>query len=168
MKYYLKLVMILPVSLFTAIIIYPFLHEFSHSICAIILGASVVDFSLLPLPNVVCNVGLMTNAELFLIAISGTVIPLILCVMIKCKNFWINYVELLITGISIMSFAISIFGFIFAPEILLEQDDIIRFSSLIMGGNVISVFICVTGILVSLVMIYKTLKRCELLDVLKK
>lgn len=164
MKYYFKLFMLLPVGLFTAIIIYPVLHEISHSICAIAFGARVVKFSLFPLPNVLCNVGMMTNEKLFFVAVSGTLFPLFLCMIIRSKSFWVNYIKMLIVGISILSFFISIFGFAFTPEILLNQDDIVRFSTLITGGNIISLIICITGIFISLIILLKTLKRCEFLS----
>lgn len=161
MKYYLKLIMILPVSLFVAIIMYPFMHELSHTICAIAMGANLVDFSLFPLPNVICDVGTMSSVKLFFVAVSGTMLPLLLCTVIRGKNFWVNYMSLLVTGISIMSFSISIFGFIFTPELILEQDDIVRFSTFIIGGTSISIVICIFGILISIVTINKTIKRCN-------
>lgn len=168
MKYYFKLFMLLPVGLFTAIIIYPFLHELSHSICAMAFGANVVNFSLFPLPSVVCNVEMMSNIKMFFIAISGTVIPLLLCIVIRSKIFWINYIKILIIGISILSFFISIFGFAFAPEILLNQDDIVRFSAMITRGNIISLAICIIGILVSLITLFRVLKKCDFFDYLAK
>ncbi|WP_294953123.1 hypothetical protein [uncultured Eubacterium sp.] len=161
MKYYFKLFMLLPVGLFTAIIIYPFLHELSHSMCAIAFGANVVNFSLFPLPSVVCSFETMSNARMFFIAISGTIIPLLLCIAVRSKIFWINYIKILIIVISILSFLISIFGFIFAPEILLNQDDLVRFSALITGGNVVSLAICIIGIFISFLILLKTLKKCE-------
>lgn len=119
------------------------------------------EFSLFPLPSVVCNVEMMSNTGMFFIAISGTLIPLLLCIALKSKMFWINYIKILIIVISILSFLISIFGFAFAPEILLNQDDLVRFSALITGGNIVSLAICFIGILISLLILFKTLKQCE-------
>ena len=56
MKDILKYLGLFFVGLFVAIIIYPFLHEAGHSMAAILVGAKVIDFNLLPLPYVTCEV----------------------------------------------------------------------------------------------------------------
>lgn len=158
MKYYFKLFMLLPIGLLTAIIIYPFLHEMSHSICALLFNAEVLYCNLFPLPNVICNVRELTKLQLFIVAIGGPLIPFILGVIVRPKNFWLQYVKGIVIGISILSFFISILGFVLDWEIVREQDDIVRFASQIDGGMIIGVCICIAGILVAV---------CELTRMIK-
>lgn len=151
MKYYLKLFMLLPIGLIAAIIIYPFLHEASHSLCAIAFDAEVVKFNLSPLPSVLCNVEGLTKIQLFLVAIAGPIVPFVMCSLIKTKFFWLEYVRMIIVLISILSFSISLIGILFGWEIISEQDDIIRFASYIENGKTISVGICVIGICIAII-----------------
>ena len=150
MKYYFKLFMLLPVGLTTAIIIYPFVHETSHSICALLFGADIVNFALFPLPNVTCNSSALSALQLFFIAVGGPLIPFILSVAIRSTNFWINYIKGLMIGISSLSFVISILGFLFDWKIVKEQDDIVRCASLLPNGVTISIIICSIGIAVAI------------------
>ncbi len=48
MKDFLKIIGIILVGLFTAVIIYPMLHEAGHSLIALTVGADVVEFNLFP------------------------------------------------------------------------------------------------------------------------
>ena len=64
MKYSIKIIGIFFFGLLTAIIIYPVLHEFGHSLVAIAVGAKVVDFTLFPTPNLMCDVFCITDFKI--------------------------------------------------------------------------------------------------------
>lgn len=164
MKYYFKLSMLLPVGLLTAVVLYPFLHEAGHLACAVAFGAKPVGFSLFLQPGVSCAAGELSDTQQFLVALAGPAAPLLLCAIKKSGRFWVNYIKLLIVVISFLSFSTSAVGLFFRPELLLEQDDIVRFSAPITGGMEISVCICIVGIVISVILLTKTLKRCRIFD----
>ncbi len=101
-------------------------------------------------PNVICNASALSALQLFFIAVSGPLIPFILSVAIRSKNFWINYIKGLMIGISSLSFVISILGFLFDWKTVKEQDDIVRCASLLPNGVTISIIICSIGIAVAI------------------
>ena len=57
--------------LFTAVLLYPALHELGHSLATLVFGGKVIEFHLLPLPNMLCDGSSVGNAGLVTIASSG-------------------------------------------------------------------------------------------------
>lgn len=127
MKDVLKYIGLLTVGLFVAIVVYPFLHECGHSIMAILVGAKVVEFNLLPLPYVMCDVSEVTATGQAMIGLGGIIIPYILPGFIKTKKFWSWYAMFLVRGISLYAVIISLFAAIlYFFEIRIANEDIVQ------------------------------------------
>lgn len=138
--------LLLLIGIGTAAILYPVIHELSHLLCALVFGAIVIDYTVFPIPSVLCNVGGLNDWQLFLVVLSGPIIPFIIGIILKINNFWIYYIKTVIVLISGFSFVISIIGMRLNWEILTEQDDIVRFANLIPYGEGICFVICILGI----------------------
>lgn len=111
---------LLGIGLFVAVLLYPFLHEAGHSICAIIFGAKVVDFTLFPLPSILCNVTGVGEVGIACISVSGMLFPIFVSFLISGQRFGMCYTRMLLRMISALAFAIS------AVSVLLHvnpQDD---------------------------------------------
>ena len=102
-----KLLGLLAVGLFTAVLLYPFLHEFGHAAAAILAGAKVEEFHLLPLPNVLCNMRGVCAAGKAWIGAGGIALPIVIAALPCPKGFWTWYIRLLLKGISLLAVLIS-------------------------------------------------------------
>ncbi len=134
------------VGLLVAVLVYPFLHEGGHSLAAFIVGADVVEFEILPVPYIMCNVSEQTNVQQIIIGISGTLVPTFIAVLIPNKWFWSWYFRFLLLGISLLSFLISVATLIIPyGEIINPQDDILRVLSMWTGPKsilIIGLIVC--------------------------
>lgn len=112
------------VGLGVAVVIYPTIHELGHSIAAVIAGAEVIEFNLLPMPSVLCNVKNVSSGGMVLISIGGNIFPLLLVIK-SPQRFWSWYSCFTIRWISLWSYIISevaISSFYFGVP--LDKDDI--------------------------------------------
>ena len=66
------------IGLFTAILLYPTLHEAGHSLLALIVGAKVVDFNLFPIPSIMCDVFGVGNTGMIVMGLGGIIIPYVM------------------------------------------------------------------------------------------
>ena len=112
MKDVLKCFGLLAVGLLTAIFLYPFLHEFGHTIAAIVFGRQVCDFRLFPIPSVMCEMDVTNKTSIIVVGFSGMLLPYLLSLISPRKHFWIWYLWLIISGICLLSFSVSIAGVI--------------------------------------------------------
>ena len=110
MKDALKYFGLLAVGLLTAIFLYPFLHELGHTCAAIIFGRQVCDFRLFPIPSVMCEMDITNELAVILVGFSGMLLPYLVSLVPPRKTFWIWYLWLIISGICLLSFAMSIAG----------------------------------------------------------
>ena len=101
---------IFAIGLFTAVILYPFLHESGHSLFAVALGGKVTEFNLLPLPNIVCNVSGLEARAIAFIGLGGLLFPLIFTALVNIKNFWAWLIGIYISFITFLSYLISLYG----------------------------------------------------------
>ncbi len=101
-------------GLFTAGILYPFLHESGHSILAILLGSRVVEFQILPIPMMVCDAGQKALWQQIAIGFGGMGLPVLFSAVLFTRKFWIWYVGLLLTLINILALVISAVS-VFSP-----------------------------------------------------
>lgn len=108
MKDALKCFGLLAVGLLTAIFLYPFLHELGHTLAALIFGRQVYDFRLLPMPSVMCEMDVTNELSIIVVGFSGMLLPYFLCLVPPRKSFWIWYLWAIISGICLLSFAVSI------------------------------------------------------------
>lgn len=131
MKDVVKLIGIIGIGLFIAIIVYPVLHELGHVLVAIIIGSEVLEFNLFPLPNVLCNVSGVSTVENIMIGAGGIILPFVFSTVIYSKKFWIWYIGMVINIICLISFVISTIGcvlFLVAEPI--ENEDITQILNL--------------------------------------
>lgn len=125
-------------GLLVAIIVYPFLHEGGHSLTALLVGANVVEFDILPLPYVICNVASLTSIQQIVIGVSGMIIPFLIAVLIPHKWFWSWYIRFLLFGFSLLAVVISVATLILPNGADLNpQDDMLRVLSLWSGAEII-------------------------------
>lgn len=118
--------MLLIVGLGVAIVIYPVIHELGHSIIAVIVGAEIIEITLLPLPSILCNVRNVSEGGMILISIGGSLFPLLLAI-IAPKCFWGWYSCFTIRWISLWSFIISeITVVLFCLGISFETEDVMH------------------------------------------
>lgn len=124
MKVMLKSIGLLMTGLFVAVIIYPLLHELGHSIMAVLVGASVLELKLFPIPYVLCSTDGMDMVGQVIIGTGGIILPLIISQIKVCSNFWLWYAQLLLKGISVLAFIISaISTILFMKGSPLQNDD---------------------------------------------
>jgi hypothetical protein len=94
--------------LFTAVLLYPALHELGHPLVILVLGGKVIEFHLLPLLNMLCDGSSVGNAGLVTIGLCGMLIPFLISISFKPNHFTLWYVMQLIKGISSLAFALSL------------------------------------------------------------
>lgn len=127
MRDILKYAGLLFVGLFVAIIIYPFLHEAGHSIMAILVGAKVIDFNLLPLPYVTCEVSNLNTTSIILIGLAGMFVPALISVIVHLKSFWCWYGNLVMKIICFLSFVISFIAIVlYLFGVTIKNEDIVQ------------------------------------------
>lgn len=127
MKDFLKIIGIIFVGLFSAVIIYPILHEVGHSLIALIVGAKVVEFNLFPLPNVMCDVLNVENTGLVAIGLGGIIIPYLVSFILKPNLFWIWYANTIVRGISLLALVISVVSIImWLNGNIVQNEDIVQ------------------------------------------
>ncbi len=137
MKEFVKILGIFFFGLLTAIIIYPTLHEGGHSLVAISVGAKVVDFTLFPLPNVMCNVFDIGNFKIGLIGLGGIFIPYLISFALKPKSFWMWYTNSIVRGISLLASSISIVNIVlWLNGISVPNEDIVQILNTLNGGAI--------------------------------
>ena len=126
------------VGLSVAVVVYPFLHETGHSIVALAVGAEIVDFSLLPLPYVTCEVSMVSKFGLILIGLSGIYLPMIFSLIIRPKSLWLWYGVRLSKGICLLSFIISLLSIILNKiGIKVLNEDIVQIMDIWIKGDLI-------------------------------
>ena len=148
MKEILKCIGLIFVGLFVAVIIYPFLHEVGHSILAILVGARVIEFNLLPLPYIICEVSEVGDVGNALIGLGGIVIPFFVSMSFNPKRFWLWYANLLIKGISTYAIILSAIAIIFYINgINWQNEDIVQVLNIFPDGRwIFLVVLCIMAI----------------------
>lgn len=107
---YIRIFFIFAIGLFTAVILYPLLHESGHSLFAVVLGCKVTEFNLLPLPSIVCNASGLESRAIAFIGLGGLLFPLIFTALVNVKNFWVWLIGIYISFITFLSYLISLYS----------------------------------------------------------
>lgn len=100
------------VGLLTAGILYPLLHEAGHWAATLLLGGEILEFHLLPRPNVLCEVAKIGGAKCALIGLCGMALPFAAAVVVWPRRFTTWYVLLLLRGISAFALVLSLISVI--------------------------------------------------------
>ena len=111
MKDAFKIAAVTLAGLFTAVFLYPFLHEGGHFLAAVIVGAEVKEFHLFPSPNILCDVHTVNIPGLIWIGLHGILFPFLLVCVVRPKKFWFWHINFVLRGICLLSFLISAAGF---------------------------------------------------------
>ena len=90
-----KLILMTAIGLFVAIVGYPLLHELGHSLAAVLLGGKVLDFQLLPLPNILCDSTGLSTLFISIIGLSGMALPFLVSVCIRTKGYYLWFAGLI-------------------------------------------------------------------------
>ena len=118
-----KLVLIIGIGFFIALIVYPFLHEMGHIIASLLVGAEVLELTLFPVPSVLCNVTSVNTVGFVVIGLGGAFFPLLFSLTIPRRWFISWCTRATLQGISVLSFAISCVSILFSVN---KQDDMIQ------------------------------------------
>jgi len=108
----LKCMGLLAVGLLTAIFLYPLLHELGHMLTAVVFGYKVLNFQLLPLPSVMCEMDMINRFTIIVVGFGGMLLPYFISLIPPRKQFWLWYLWLVISVICLLSFVISIVGIV--------------------------------------------------------
>lgn len=127
----LKAVILTATGLLTAVLIYPFLHETGHSLAALSVGARVNEFTLLPLPSIVCEMSDVGVVGRGVVGFGGMLLPVFTAMLIPKRNHFLWYFRLLLLGISLLAAGISIVSVAFDVN---RQDDMVQILN-VCGGN---------------------------------
>ena len=107
-----KTAYLLFVGIFTAGVLYPFLHKAGHWAATLLLGGEILEFHLLPRPNVLCDVAKIGGAKCALIGLCGMALPFAAALVLHPKRFTAWYVLLLLRGISAFALVLSLISLI--------------------------------------------------------
>lgn len=120
-----KTLEILFLGLVVAVFVYPFSHELGHSIFAFLSGTKVFEFTIFPVPSILCNMSDASVLQYLLIGLGGMVFPLIVSVAFHPKHFVWWYIDFVVKVISIIAFGISIVGIImYKTNVPIKNEDI--------------------------------------------
>ena len=135
-------------GLFTAMILYPLIHELGHFVIALFVGIRVERFALWPVPFVECEVTAASDVEQVLIGLGGIFIPYYTSVFLKFRCFWLWYVSLLLKGISIYAMLLSFIAVVLNLNgIFWENEDIVQVLQIFPNGAWL--FLCIFGIMLA-------------------
>ena len=163
MKDALKCFGLLAVGLLTAIFLYPFLHELGHTCAAIIFGRQVCDFRLFPIPSVMCEMDVANKLAIIVVGLSGMLLPYLVSLVPPRKTFWIWYLWLIISGISLLSFSVSIAGiFMYVSGSPMANEDITQIMKFADEYYVLYLAILIVLFIIRSVQVVrsKPIKRC--------
>ena len=147
MKCFLKMTGLVIAGLLTAIIIYPFLHEAGHSLIAMLLGAKITEFNLIPIPYVVCEISAVDISGQMLIGLGGIIIPFILSMALNPRWFWTWLTCMILRGISVYSVILSIIAILFHINgVSWKNEDIIQVLEIFPNGTwLFLIVLCIMG-----------------------
>lgn len=151
------------ISLTTALLIYPFLHEMGHALIAIIVGAEIEEIVLLPSPYVSCNVKKVSFMGQVLIGTGGIILPYTFAFWIKSQKFWVWYLLLWLKGISVYALIVSaVTAFFHFAGKDIANDDLVQILKLSPGKEVAYVIVFIIMLFYGIVVILreKPLARC--------
>lgn len=99
-------------GLLVAIIIYPLFHELGHMAVILFAGEKIVEWQLLPTPYVQCHFISASKIQIVMVGMGGMLLPVMLTSFRPPKRFWIWYTWVLMKGICVLSFVLSIMAII--------------------------------------------------------
>ena len=140
--------MLLLLGLFTAVLLYPALHEGGHILVTLLLGGRIREVRLGAAASVLC--GGLRHGELAAVAFGGVGLPLALAVLLRPKHFPLWYVVQLVKGISVLAILLSLISLIGCKYgVIVENDDIMNAVRLWPKGRGVCLVLLCAGLLLS-------------------
>ncbi|MDO4802710.1 MAG: hypothetical protein Q4A15_11150 [Prevotellaceae bacterium] len=139
------------ISLLTAVLIYPFLHESGHSIAAVLLKAKVAEFQLLPVPYILCDVSQIGNLGRSIIGMAGNFVPMIISILVPSNCFAVKSFRCTLKGISVLAMGISLVSVCF---LINEQDDFYQVVSYWNYGKMSLLVIALIGLILAVISLF--------------
>lgn len=103
----------LTIGLCVSTVLYPLLHELGHYVMAILCGIRVIEFCVLPVPYVLCEMKEICSFKLTIIGVGGTVFPILFSAVISPKLFSLWYANIVIKAINIIALMLEFASVIF-------------------------------------------------------
>ena len=108
-----------------AVFLYPLLHELGHAAAAAAFNFRILELRLLPLPSLACEMDCTNRFAMAAVGFGGMLLPYLLSLIPPKKHFWPWYLWMVISGICLLSFAISMAGIVrFKAGAPIQNDDI--------------------------------------------
>jgi len=127
--------MLLLLGLFTAVLLYPALHEGGHILVTLLLGGRIREVRLGAAASVLCG---------------GLGLPLVLAMLLRPKHFPLWYVVQLVKGISVLAILLSLISLIGCKYgVIVENDDIMNAVRLWPEGRGVCLVLLCAGLLLS-------------------
>ena len=124
MKDFLKVVRLCFLGLFSAVFIYPLLHESGHVIFALCSGAKPQDITFFPIPSVLCLMESQDTFSLVATGLGGMLFPALITLIPPSKNFAGWYVWFVIKCICLLSYFLALVSLFFSERnVSLREDD---------------------------------------------
>lgn len=140
--------MLLLLGLFTAVLLYPALHEGGHILVTLLLGGRIREVRLGAAASVLC--GGLRHGELAAVAFGGVGLPLVLAMLLRPKHFPLWYVVQLVKGISVLAILLSLISLIGCKYgVIVENDDIMNAVRLWPEGRGVCLVLLCAGLLLS-------------------
>lgn len=163
MKDALRCIGLLVAGLLAATFLYPFLHEIGHIITAAGFGFKISNFQLLPLPSVVCEMDLTNKFATGIVGFGGMILPYFISLIPPKKHFWLWYIWLVISGICLLSFILSIVGVVlYSIEMPMNNEDITQVIAYSGRYYILYLVILIALVALRIIQIIRTkpIKRC--------
>lgn len=152
-----KIIKITIIGLVIAMLIYPFTHELGHTLTCLIVGAEVLEFEVLPVPHITCNIIGLTKSQIIAIGLSGNIVPLFIIGIIdvvtrKVKEFELLYAKVYFYFCCWLSMVFSAVSGIF---MIMKEDDVYNIINRYPEEKVNCTIICVILAIVIMIRVYK-------------
>ena len=161
---YVKLIWMYLTAMFTAIFIYPVLHEMGHFLAALLVDADVVEMSVFPLPHVSVLVDSKNSWGQAAIGMGGLLFPM-LCTAYRPRRFssyivvgtivFINFLSWLVSCAALLA---NCLGFCW------ESEDVIIVMQSLKGAEAEVSFFCLALLVLSFYILSKKVDVCRILS----
>lgn len=161
---YIKLGWMYILAMFTAIVIYPTLHEVGHFLAALAVGADIVEISIFPFPHVSMFVDAQNALGQAAIGMCGMMFPMI-CLIFRPRRFvsivvvgtimFVNALAWLLSGVAIVANRCGVCW---------KNEDVITAIQNIKGAETGVFFFCLIALLINIYALFKKKTVCHIMS----
>lgn len=121
-----KTIYILFLGLFTAVILYPLLHETGHLLSVGIFGGKIAEFSFLFNRTILCDITDFSENQTALVGLSGVLLPTAFSLIFNFKTFTAKLTLLFLRFINIYVLFLSmLYAFAYRFDVYITENDIL-------------------------------------------